>query len=413
MSAALISYPLTTPATAVVPKVLEVQESNAAGTGYYIADLLMNIDVSAFDVSFAYSPIRSDDRFRRRLTQIAARGIRLYEIPMQRNIRPFEDAKAFKALYKLIRNERFDIVHAHSSKGGILGRLAAKTANPKTITIYSPHAISISFNAKFWYVERLAGLLTNAVLGVSRSERDELESYDFVARSKLRYATAGVEVAAYEGSFGGTELRSRLGVSDDTVLIGSAGRVTAQKDPTTFLRSAAKTLKAGVNAHFAWAGDGDLLFPSRELAKDLGIEKQVTFLGYCPDLRPFLDAIDIFALTSRYESFGYVTCEAMAMGKPVVATNVSGSNELVLHGVTGFLIDVLDESGFANAFDEMAADVDLRRRMGEAGCARVRKYFDLRRMIRDVERVYRELFLARNDPAESVPAVPTLELNRR
>jgi len=119
----------------------------------------------------------------------------------------------------------------------------------------------------------------------------------------------------------------------------------------------------------------------------------VTFLGYCPDLRPFLDALDIFVLTSRYESFGYVTCEAMAMGKPVVATNVSGSNELVVHGVTGYLVDVADAQGLAGAFDNLAADWKLRRRMGEAGRARARKHYDLRRMIQDVEQIYRELFL--------------------
>jgi glycosyltransferase involved in cell wall biosynthesis len=118
----------------------------------------------------------------------------------------------------------------------------------------------------------------------------------------------------------------------------------------------------------------------------------VTFLGYCSDLRPFLDAVDIFTLTSRYESFGYVTCEAMAMGKPVVATNVTGSNELVLPGVTGYLVDVADPQSLALALGDLAADWRLRRRMGEAGRARAREHYDLRRMIRDVERVYRELF---------------------
>jgi len=374
------------------PKVLQVLEATGAGTACYVAGLLLNIDTKAFDVSFAYSSLRADQRFLKDLQHIAMRGVRLYEIPMQRNIRPLDDLRALWDLYRLIKAQQFDIVHGHSSKAGFLARLAAKLADSRIVTVYSPHAISISFNPKFWYLERFAGFLTNAILGVSRSERDELENYRLVSRSKLRYATAGIEVAAYAGQFGGGDLRERIGVPAGTILIGSAGRITAQKDPATFLKAAAELLGSGVRAHFAWAGNGELKCESETLASELGIAEHVTFLGYCPDLRPFLDALDIFALSSRYESFGYVTCEAMAMGKPVVATNVSGSNELILHGETGYLVDIADVQGLAKAFHHLAGDRALCRRMGEAGRARARKHYDLRRMIRDVEQFYRELF---------------------
>jgi glycosyltransferase involved in cell wall biosynthesis len=374
------------------PKVLQVLEATGAGTASYVSDLLLNIDVTAFDVALAYSLLRSDERFLRDLRRIQGRGVRTYEIRMPREIRPFEDARALWHLYRLIKTEEFDIVHGHSSKAGFLARLAAKFADPRIVTVYSPHAISMSFNPKYWYLERLASLFTNVVLGVSRSERDELEAYEFISPSKLRYATAGIDVAAYSGSFGGPELRQRMGVPNRAVLIGSAGRVSRQKDPSTFVRAAAELLKRGVSAHFAWAGDGELKSASEDLARSLGIERQVKFLGYLPDLRPFLEALDIFALTSRYESFGYVTCEAMAMGKPVVATNVSGSKELVQHGATGYLVGVGDTGGLAAALDELAASCKLRRRMGDAGRARARSHYHLGRMVRDVEQTYRELF---------------------
>jgi glycosyltransferase involved in cell wall biosynthesis len=294
-----------------------------------------------------------------------------------------------------------------------LARLAAKLANPRIITIYSPHAISISLNPKYWYVEKLAGLLTNTVLGVSKSERDELLSYQIVPACKLRYVTTGINAASYCGSFGREKLRTQLGLSDATMLIGTAGRFTEQKDPATFLKAAAKTLERGVRAHFAWVGYGELQRPSERLARELGIEEYVSFLAYCEDLRPFLDAVDIFSLTSRFESFGYVTCEAMAMGKPVVATNVSGSKELVIPGVTGYLVNASDATAFANVYSELAAKPDLRRRMGEAGRARARKHYDLPQTIAGLEQLYRELWLgcdaalADNDP---MPAA-TLEVS--
>ena len=400
----------------VRPKVLEVLEATALGTGRYISDLLLNLDTTALDLSLAYSPFRfrSDEPFLRDVQRMKARGVHIYEIPMQRNISPIEDARALSKLYRLIKTEHFDIVHGHSSKAGFLARLAARLADPRIVTIYSPHAISIPLNPKYWYVERFAGLLTSIMLGVSRSERNQLEGYRLVPLSKLRYVTIGINTAAYLGSFGGAEFRRRFGIPQETILVGSAGRLTAQKDPATFLKAASALLQRGVSAHFAWAGYGELESASQELARKLGIEEHVTFLGYCPDLRPFLDAVDIFGLTSRFESFGYVTCEAMAMGKPVVATNVAGSNELVLPGVTGYLVDASDVQGFAVALHELAADWELRHRMGEAGRARAREYYDLQRMVRAIEQLYRDALRGKLQmPSWHRPAVAAaIEVNR-
>lgn len=381
-----------TPVSFERPRVLEVLEATGAGTASYICDLLLNIDTARFDVSFAYSSLRSDERFQRTLQHIGRRGIPIYEIPMRRNICPLEDARSLWKLYRLIRSQQFDIVHGHSSKAGFLARLAAKLADNRILTVYSPHAISVLLSPSYLYLERFAGFFTDMVLGVSRSEVQELERYHLVPREKLHYATAGINLLAYAGSFAGSQFRRQIGISEGSILIGSAGRITAQKDPATFLQAAAAVLARGVRAHFAWAGDGDLRPASEELARTLGIDQHVTFLGNCLDLREFLDAVDIFALTSRYESFGYVTCEAMAMRKPVVATNVAGNNELVVDGVTGLLVPVAEPESVADAMQRLAGDHELRRRMGAAGQARAGELYDLRRMIRDIEQSYSDLF---------------------
>jgi glycosyltransferase involved in cell wall biosynthesis len=401
-----------TPVSLGRPRVLEVLEATGAGTASHVCDLLLNIDTARFDVSFAYSPLRSDERFSRTLQHISRRGIPIYEIPMQRNICLLEDARSLWKLYRLIRSQQFDIVHGHSSKAGFLARLAAKLADNRIFTVYSPHAISILVNPRYWYLERFAGFFTDMVLGVSRSEVHELARYRFVPRAKLHYATAGINLSAYTGPFGGAQLRRRIGVNDGTLLIGTAGRITAQKDPATFLEMAAALLARGIRVHFAWAGDGDLRSTSEKLALRLGIDRCVTFLGNCLDLRSFLDAVDIFALTSRYESFGYVTCEAMAMRKPVVATNVSGSNELVVNGMTGLLVDVADPEAFAAAIQRLAADHELRRSMGTAGQVRARKLYDLKRMVRDIEQVYRDLFFGLAVRPDNTAVLTALEPTR-
>jgi glycosyltransferase involved in cell wall biosynthesis len=294
-------------------------------------------------------------------------------------------------LYRLVKTQRFDLIHGHSSKAGFLGRIAAKLANAHAVTVYSPHAIAISANRAYQPLERLAGLFTDAILAVSRSERDELEGYHLVSPPKLHYVTAGIDVPGFARFPRDPEFRRRIGVPDGALLIGSAGRIARQKDPVTFLQAAARLCPHEELVYFAWAGEGEMRRECEQLARALGIEDRVRFVGYCSDVRPFLASLDIFALTSRYESFGYVTCEAMAMGLPVVATNVAGSNELVRHEATGYLVDVGDAEGCAQRLRTLIKNSFLRRAMAEAGRKRVSDYYGVDRMVRQVETLYQEL----------------------
>src|SRR5580658_1306806 len=124
--------------------VLHVLEATSAGAARYVADVLLNIDTEAFKVTFVYSPIRADERFRRDLARIRDRGIAVHEIPMVRQIDPMADAQSFLGLRQVIRDGSFDLVHGHSSKAGFLARLAARSVSRKIVTIYSPHAIAIA-----------------------------------------------------------------------------------------------------------------------------------------------------------------------------------------------------------------------------------------------------------------------------
>jgi glycosyltransferase involved in cell wall biosynthesis len=385
------STAVTKPRIATRQRILHVLEATSAGAARYVADLLLRIDTEEFDVSFAYSPIRADKRFWTDLAAIQARGIQTFEIPMSRAIRPWNDMRAFWRLFHLIRGQHFGLVHAHSSKAGFVARVAAKLADTKTVTVYSPHAIAISLNPRYAHLERFAGLFTDAVLGVSRSEHDEVEQYHLLPASKIRHVTAGIDVPRFAEYSCGGAFREQIGVPRDALLIGSAGRLSHQKDPFTFLQAAARLSNTDVPVYFAWAGEGELLEEARGMARTLGIADRVRFAGYCPDLRPFLSSLDIFALTSRYESFGYVTCEAMAMGKPVIATDVAGSNELVLDGLTGFLVDAGDAAGCSAAFRLLAEDSLLRRAMGVTARKRARDQFQVGRMVHEIEDLYREL----------------------
>jgi glycosyltransferase involved in cell wall biosynthesis len=370
------------------PKVLHILEATSAGAARYVTDLLLNIDTRQFNVSFVYSLIRSDGRFRTNLERIRGRGIAAVEVPMARNISPLTDARAFLSLYRLLRGCRFDIVHCHSSKAGFLGRIAAKLAHPGTVTLYSPHAIAISVNPFYWILEKFAAQFTDAVLGVSQPECEQLADYWLIRPSKLRCVTAAIDVDSYAVTPESLEFRRRLGVRPGVALIGTAGRLAPQKDPWSFLKVIDIVRRTGLPSFFVWVGDGELRDQIVNEAKALQVENSVVFTGYRSDLPCILGSLDIFILTSAYESFSYVTCEAMALGKPVVATDVPGPRELVEAGKSGFLVGVKEPRALAAKLLTLIEDPALRRCMGAAGRRRAEQHFNLPRMIREVEELY-------------------------
>jgi glycosyltransferase involved in cell wall biosynthesis len=376
------------------PSVLHVLEATSAGAARYVADVLLNIDTEAFEVCFAYSSIRSDERFRDDLNKVRSRGIKTYEIPMTREINAVADGQAFLRLRRLMRRGQFDLVHAHSSKAGFLARLAARSVSRRMLTIYSPHAICISIKPQYRHLERFAALFTDAMLGVSQTERDELEQWKLVPREKLRFVTAAVDLSAYqEGP--DSSLRELFGLPPDAVLVGTAGRLSQQKDPFTFLDVANIVLATEPNAYFVWIGDGELREQTTERARIMGIRDRLILPGYSANIKPWLASLDIFLLTSLYESFGYVTCEAMALGKPVVATRVAGSAELVSSGQTGFLGSPSSAESLAAYVTLLIRDEELRLKMGRAGRRKAEAMYSLDRMIADLESLYWDLLEAR------------------
>lgn len=375
-------------------KVLIVIEATSAGVGRHVTDLTLNLDLERFDVTLAYSPDRLDDRFREGLRIMQDRGIKTVVIPMTRAVKPVADCKALGQLVRLIARERFDVVHGQSSKAGFLARFAAALARRRAQAIYTPNAIAISVNKAYWYPEKIAGWFTDAIVAVTESERRELAGYNIVPSNKIRRIVAGIEPLTALDALAVSRIREEFAVPAEAVLIGTAGRIARQKDPMTFIRTAERVVKSGHPAYFLWLGDGeDRAEVERELTAR-GLTAHVKFAGYRKDAERILGAVDIFVLTSCYESFGYVTCEAMAHRKPVVATHVTGTCELVEDGVSGKLVQVGDDASFARELAVLIEDPDLRHRFGAAGKDRADRHFSLLRMVRETEQLYLDLLSA-------------------
>ncbi|MCL6635160.1 MAG: glycosyltransferase family 4 protein [Peptococcaceae bacterium] len=325
------------------------------------------------------------------------RDVRVFEIPeLRRNISPLNDLIVFWKLFSFIKKKGFQIVHCHSSKAGVLGRLAARLAGGPKI-FFTVHGWGINEYqgrpARLFYTwaERLAGAVSTKVVCVSQSDLAKGRSLGLAPDGRLCVIYNGLpEPEKREGA-----LRGELGIKKDDIIIGTVARLAPQKDPL-FLLEVARRLAACFergpgkgSLYFVIIGDGPLRGECEAFIREHGLAGRVFLLGAREDAASLMPDFDVFALFSRWEGLPLTIIEAMLAGVPVVASDVGGVGELVVGGETGYLIEGLDPQAAERALVRLLADGDLRRRMGEAGRKRAREKFSLAEMLRR----YRELYL--------------------
>jgi glycosyltransferase involved in cell wall biosynthesis len=189
-------------------------------------------------------------------------------------------------------------------------------------------------------------------------------------------------------------LRASLGIPAEAKTIGVVARLIAYKGHRFFLQACQEIKRRHPRATFLLIGDGPEAGSLAALSRQLGLQEAVRFLGTRSDIPQLLSLLDVVALPSLEEGFPNVVLEAMAAGKPVVATRVGGTPEAVIHRETGLLVPPKDPRALADAILEVLDDPQRANAMGQAGCERVRKAFDLSRMVQEIEALYEELIAA-------------------
>jgi glycosyltransferase involved in cell wall biosynthesis len=326
----------------------------------------------------------------------ALAGVELFELRhLRREVRPLADVRALRGLRRAIRSFRPEIVHTHSSKAGILGRLAARREGVPVV-IHSIHGFGFGphqprpVRLAFLAAERLASRWTTAFVAVSRRNLEDGVRLGLFPASRARVIRSGVELASFAGHRGGGALREELGIPVGAPLVVQIACFKAQKAPERFVEVAARLAPRFPAAHFLLVGDGALRRRLERLRRDAGLQHRLHLPGWRRDVPAIYDAATVVMLTSRFEGLPRVVVEALAAGVPVVAMAVDGVPEVVRDGENGFLLAPGDVAGMVERVAEILADDALRSRLS-AGAASGLEGFGRGAMVRHQEDLYREL----------------------
>jgi glycosyltransferase involved in cell wall biosynthesis len=322
---------------------------------------------------------------------------------LKRPIHPVVDVAAFGELYAVIRKFRFDVVHTHNAKDGILGRWAAHWAGVPAV-LHTIHNVTFQssgnrfVNHQYAQQERWAARITDRLLAVSRNTAATYLARGIGRPEQYSCVYSGLDLTRYvDDDRSAAARRATLGLPDRPgPWVGWLGRLNAQKDPFTFVRAASLVAKSVPTVQFVVCG-GDPLGESletsvRALAAELGLSEAMHFLGFRRDVTNVLRGVDVVMHSSRYEGMGRVICEALACERPVAATNVDGVAEVIDSGKRGGLLAPPgDAPALAEAALGLLRDTALARALAQAGREWVVQRLSATTMVREIERTYNEV----------------------
>jgi len=349
-----------------------------------------------FDTALAYGV--TDDpggSLKARLLKI---GVPVFFLQhLVRDISPLNDLLAIKDIKKLLRQEHFDLVHSHTSKAGVFGRMAARACGLPAV--HTPHGhifygyFGPALTKLFVMVERRMARNTARIISLTDTEtRESLENG--IGRPE-QYITihSGVPLSDFRQIpvETGAGFRARTGIPADAFLFVSAGRLVAVKGFDVLLRGFAGSDFGQRQVFLTIAGDGEQRKMLETMAGDLGISVRLRFAGELPNIRALLSAGNAFILASRNEGMGRVFVEAMAAELPVIGTAVGGIPTLIKDGVTGLLVPPEMPDAMARAMERIVFDKDLCVRLGRQSSEAVYPEYDEGTMIEKLAMVYREV----------------------
>jgi glycosyltransferase involved in cell wall biosynthesis len=351
------------------------------------------------------------------------KGIEVRRVPsLQRDLRPLLDWRSLREVMRLLREFEPHLVHSHHSKAGFAARFGTLLVNrerkrrgsPPIRTVHTFHGnpIHVQFSpvraSVLAAAERfLSHRATDAVVVLSAEQREEIVGrFRLAPAGRVFLVPNAIDLSAFEELPPAGAFRREIGFSPADFVVGAVGRVSAQKNYAMLLQAAAIVAKASARARFVIIGGGEGLEELRRLAGELRIADRVAFPGARTDLPAIYAGLDVLALSSRHEGTPLALIEAMAAGRPIVATDVGGVRDLLTReprgdvfarefvpseNPRGLLVADGDVENLAASLLRLEREPDAARRFGEAGRRYAVRHHSLPRLFDDLDRLYRRI----------------------
>lgn len=337
------------------------------------------------------------------IQRLESKGIELVRCPsLVRKINIIKDLRAFFNIWKIIKKNKPLIVHTHTSKAGLLGRLAAKLARVPIIA-HTPHGHVFfgyfrRFKTKIFVIlEKIASRITDRIVALTEREKQDHVLFKIAKEDKFAVIHSGVELNELQelSSKGKQNFKKELGIPENSFVVGTIGRLVPVKGPEFLVEAAKYIILKHPTTYFIFGGDGYLEEGLKKKAIELGVQNNIIFLGWRADVSRIISLYDIFALPSLNEGMGRVLVEAMALGKPIVASNIGGIPDLVSHGKNGFLVSPKNPGQLAKYIQILIADKEKRESMGKKG-KEIAQNFSKEIMVDRIIELYKELMTKKN-----------------
>ena len=318
---------------------------------------------------------------------------------MGRSINPFSDLVAFWKLYKLIKKGRYQIVHTHSSKAGVLGRLAAWLAGTPLI-VHTLHSLVFHdhqpwlINRAWWTAKKICAPVTDFYISVSSVIVEKAVAAGIDKPEQFRTIYSGMELDWFlNAEFDANKIKEEFGIPLDAPVVGKIARLFPLKGHDQLMDAAPEIVKRVPNVRFFLIGDGQLLEHLQKRAAEYGILENFVFAGLIDRTRipEMISAMDVVVHTSLREGLARVLPQSLAMGKPCVSFDIDGAREVVINDYTGYLVEAFDSVGLAEGVAKLLEDEELRRKFGENGRRHVDPNFRTEKMVADISEVYQML----------------------